>query len=192
VGLPRAAQFFLCGGGLVASAIGSRPDAPSTVLTEQEQAATIAGLRPPKRKRPVVAILADAKGAETTDLLMPFGVLSRTNLADVFVAAETSASITLMPAFRIDPQITFADLDQGYPDGADYVIVPALHRVAEPKIIDWIRRCTEAGATIIGICEGAMTVAAAGLLDGRRGTTHWFKVAKLCGEHPSIGMSAIS
>lgn len=174
------------GGGIFAHGVNARPAAAATPLTEQEQASMIAGLRPPKRKRPVIAILADAPGTETTDLLIPFGVLSRAQLADVFVAAETDAPIALMPALRIDPQITFAELTRRYPGGPDYVIVPALHHAKQASAIQWIKQCAEGGATIIGVCEGAMTVAAAGLLDGRRGTTHWFKVAKLLREHPSM------
>src|SRR5690606_10854823 len=42
------------------------------------------------------------------------------------------------------------------------------------------------GAMIISVCAGAKVVAAAGLLDGKRATTHWYYLKELLDAHPTI------
>src|SRR5690606_5000418 len=42
------------------------------------------------------------------------------------------------------------------------------------------------GATMVGICAGAKVVGAAGLLDGRSATTHWYYVDEMLGRSPTI------
>jgi len=61
----------------------------------------------------------------------------------------------------------------------DIVIVPTsgldldLKLVEHSVLLPWLRRHHEAGAYVVGVCMGAAYLAAAGLLDGRRATTHW-------------------
>ena len=114
----------------------------------------IDALRPPKRSRPVIAVLADNAGTETTDFLIPYAVLSESNLADVVAVAPESGTIQLMPALRVNPQETTASFDRRYPTGADYVIVPAMHHRDTPAILDWIRAQSATGATIVAIRRG--------------------------------------
>lgn len=72
---------------------------------------------------------------------------------------------------------------------ADTVIVPARHAVdVDPPadLIDAVRAAHEAGARIASICTGAFVLAAAGLLDGRRVTTHWMHAERLARNYPEI------
>src|SRR4029453_17711213 len=53
-----------------------------------------------------------------------------------------------------------------------------------------IRRAAERGARVASICTGAFVLAATGLLDGLRATTHWLAAADLARRHPSIDLDA--
>jgi putative intracellular protease/amidase len=159
--------------------------APAPIAAD-ETAATLAALRPPKRRRPLVAIIGLNDATETTDYLMPYGILKRADVADVVALATGPGPITLFPALRVQPDATLARFDARHPEGADYVIVPAMSRNDDPTALAWIRRQAERGAIIVSVCAGARVIAAAGLLDGRRATTHWYYLKGMRDAHPAI------
>jgi transcriptional regulator GlxA family with amidase domain len=70
---------------------------------------------------------------------------------------------------------------------ADTVVVPGFRPldVAQPVRIA-LRDASARGARMVSICTGAFALAAAGLLDGRRATTHWRDVEELRGRHPDV------
>jgi transcriptional regulator GlxA family with amidase domain len=75
-------------------------------------------------------------------------------------------------------------------DRADIVIVPSW-RVrsgdAPPKpLLEALRRAAARGARVVGLCGGAFVLAAAGLLDGRRATTHWLHSEQLAAQYPAV------
>ncbi len=156
--------------------------APS--IGSEEVEAMVAALKPPKRQRPVIAIIGLNDATETTDYLMPSGILRRADVAQVTMVATTPGPVALYPALTVQPDATVAAFDAQYPDGADYVIVPAMSRDDDPAALAWIRRQAATGATIIGVCAGAKVVGAAGLLDGTRATTHWYYLRALAAEDP--------
>jgi putative intracellular protease/amidase len=170
--------------------IYSLPSAPSLAappaIAQDERDATIAALKPPKRQRPLVAIIGINNATETTDYLMPYGILKRADVADVMTLATAPGPMTLFPALKVEPQATIAEFDARHPDGADYVIVPAMSRDDDPEALQWIRNQSGKGAIIIGVCVGAKVVGDAGLLHGKRATTHWYSVKELRGEHPTM------
>jgi putative intracellular protease/amidase len=177
-----AALLISCGHGAASAPTAAERTGPSV----DEQRRTISALRPPKRDRPLIAILGDNAGTETTDFLVPYGVLTESNIADVIAVAPEMGPIQLMPALAVQPQQTTASFDAMYPEGADYVIVPAMHRTDTPGVLTWIRAQSATGAIIVAICSGALVVAEAGLLVDRSATTHWFDLDALERNNPKL------
>ena len=155
-------------------------------IAQDERDATIAALKPPKRQRPLIAIIGINDATETTDYLMPYGILTRADVADVMTLATAPGPMTLYPTLKVEPQATIAEFDAQHPDGADYVIVPAMSRDDDPVALQWIRSQSAKKAIIIGVCVGAKVVGEAGLLHGKRATTHWYSVKELRGKHPTM------
>jgi putative intracellular protease/amidase len=136
------------------------------------------------RVHPLVAIVADNVGAETTDFTIPYGVLKESKVADVVSVSTGPGPVQLMPALKIEADRTMAQFDAANPEGADIVIVPAQHNDDNPKLVAWIRKQYDEGATVVSICTGAMVVARAGLFDGKSATTHWHAIDDLEAKYP--------
>jgi putative intracellular protease/amidase len=159
-------------------------DAPAVAQTEIDT--TLARLKPPQRERPLIAIIGLNDATETTDYLMPAGILRRAQIADVLLLATGAGPVKLYPALNVEPDATIAQFDAQHADGADYVIVPAMSRDDDPAVLAWLKNQSMKGATIIAVCAGAKVAAAAGLLDGQRATTHWYYLKEMLEKHPSI------
>ncbi|WP_299817248.1 GlxA family transcriptional regulator [uncultured Roseibium sp.] len=72
---------------------------------------------------------------------------------------------------------------------ADLVIFPGWRDASEPvspEIVAQLRSAHERNALVAGLCLGAFGLAEAGLLDGRRATTHWARVKELGARYPAI------
>lgn len=72
---------------------------------------------------------------------------------------------------------------------ADTVLIPGVSRTAEPwpdELLDVLREAHLRGARITSICSGAFVLAAAGLLDHRRATTHWAYAKELAERYPAL------
>ncbi|MEU3551197.1 MULTISPECIES: GlxA family transcriptional regulator [Streptomyces] len=59
-------------------------------------------------------------------------------------------------------------------------------RAPDPQLTAWLRAHGPRARRLVSVCTGAILLAGAGLLDGRRVTTHWSYCAKLARDHPSV------
>ncbi|WP_407077448.1 GlxA family transcriptional regulator [Streptomyces sp. SCSIO 30461] len=74
-------------------------------------------------------------------------------------------------------------------DAADTLILPSRPDVSQPRhpaVLDAIRRAHQRGARLVSFCTGAFALAQAGVLDGRRATTHWQCTDLLRAHYPAV------
>lgn len=173
----RAALFVIIGFlamPLMAFA-GGRQLAAATPVVAASSASDRLTLPAPKagRTRPLVVVVGENIGAEVTDFIIPYGVLKDSGVADVRSLSTGAGPIQLRMALKVAADQTLAQFDADEPAGADIVIVPAQMLPGDRTLTAWVKAQADRGATIVSICEGAKVLAKAGLLNGRRATTHW-------------------
>ncbi|SEG48091.1 Transcriptional regulator GlxA family, contains an amidase domain and an AraC-type DNA-binding HTH domain [Thermomonospora echinospora] len=86
--------------------------------------------------------------------------------------------------FHLEPDLGLDRLQH-----ADTVIVPGWADIDEEPpagLVDAVRAAHEAGARVASLCTGAFVLAAAGLLDGKRATTHWAHTDVLAARYPRV------
>ncbi|MEU3224134.1 GlxA family transcriptional regulator [Streptomyces sp. NPDC006976] len=59
-------------------------------------------------------------------------------------------------------------------------------RTPDPALVDWLRDHGPLPERLVSVCSGALLLAAAGLLDGHRATTHWNVTDRLARDHPAV------
>lgn len=73
---------------------------------------------------------------------------------------------------------------------ADTIVVPGSGHHPAPAVLELLREAHRRGIRIASICCGAFTLAASGLLDGRRATTHWSSAEAIARRYPLIEVDA--
>ncbi|MGE0726385.1 MAG: transcriptional regulator FtrA [Alphaproteobacteria bacterium] len=100
------------------------------------------------------------------------------------VAAAEPGPLSAIGGIRVD-----ADGGLERLKGVGTVVVPGWRDAAEPPpaaLVDTLRGAHARGARLVSLCSGVFVLAATGLLDGRRATTHWRYAALLAERHPTI------
>ncbi|HWA37729.1 MAG TPA: DJ-1/PfpI family protein [Burkholderiales bacterium] len=169
------------------SEIALPPPPAGTVAAGHQAQAFVEAMKPRRPGKPVIAVLARNEATETTDFLLTHAVLQRSGVADVKAVAPRRGRVELYPALQVEVAQDLAAFDKAHPTGADYVVVPAMlyEKDKDPAVTAWLRQQAERGARIFGVCAGALVLADAGLLDGRRFATHWYFRKNVLEDHPS-------
>ena len=112
------------------------------------------------------------EGLDQIDLTGPFEVLSRIPNSTYRIYGKTAASVRDLKGLRLTPDAVMADappLDVLHVPGG-----PGQEAVMDDeKVLAWIRQQAAGACSIFSVCTGALICGAAGLLKGRRATTHW-------------------
>ena len=111
-------------------------------------------------------------GVTQLDLTGPAQVLSRLPGAEVQVAARYREAVATDSGFSLIPSTTFADALPG-----DILCIPGGHGVADAlgdrQTTEFIAAQATGARWVTSVCTGAFLLGSAGLLEGRRATTHW-------------------
>ncbi len=93
---------------------------------------------------------------------------------------QTSSGLTVTPHASLT----------NVPELIDTLIVAGgygcMQAATDRGLLEWIRRTSKTARRTASVCTGAFLLAAAGLLDGRRATTHWASAAELAARYPAV------
>jgi cyclohexyl-isocyanide hydratase len=112
------------------------------------------------------------EGLDQIDLTGPFEVLSRIPNATYRIYGKTTASVRDLRGLRLTPDAALSDAPQ-----LDVLHLPGGFgqeaMMEDADVLAWIRQQAAGARSIFSVCTGALLCGAAGLLSGRRATTHW-------------------
>ncbi|HEY0185353.1 MAG TPA: DJ-1/PfpI family protein [Rhodopila sp.] len=115
------------------------------------------------------------EGVDQIDLTGPFEVLSRVPNATYRIFGKTTGPVRDVRGLRLMADAVLSDAPQ-----LDVLHVPggpgqeAL--MDDQEVLGWLRRQAAGTICVFSVCTGALICGAAGLLRGRRATTHWASV----------------
>lgn len=120
-------------------------------------------------------------GFTALDAMGPYEVLARLPGAELsFVAAQAGPVTADTGRLTVSADRAIAALP-----APEVVVVPGgpapLHAAEDPATRSWLRAAHETATWTASVCTGALALGAAGILDGRRATTHWASLARLAG-----------
>jgi transcriptional regulator GlxA family with amidase domain len=119
------------------------------------------------------------EGFDALDAVGPYGVLCHLPAATVsFVAAGTGPVLDGTGGCAITATATFDELPH-----PDVLVVPGTARpaaaAADTRLVGWIAAAHQTSRWTASVCTGAFLLGAAGVLHGRRATTHWAAMDRL-------------
>ncbi|MEV5262429.1 DJ-1/PfpI family protein [Streptomyces anulatus] len=115
---------------------------------------------------------------------------------EVVLAAESMDPVTTGAGVRVLPDLTFGEAAGR---SIDTLVVPGsvevdserrVHALVDPVVVERVKELAGRSRRVASVCVGAHLLAAAGLLDGRRATTHWSTARQLATAHPEIEVDA--
>jgi transcriptional regulator GlxA family with amidase domain len=118
-------------------------------------------------------------GLTALDAIGPYEVLSRLPESELtFVAKEPGGKRTDTGSLGLNADLGLADIPN-----PDIVLVPGGEGnrplMNDAEVLEWLRRAHESTTWTTSVCTGALVLGAAGILEGKRATTHWAYLDRL-------------
>ncbi|MEV4314245.1 GlxA family transcriptional regulator [Actinocrispum sp. NPDC049592] len=134
--------------------------------------------------RIVVVVAFD--GVQLLDVTGPVEALTTTGCYDVRVVSPTGADVRTSSGVRIGVDHSVGSL----PGRFDTLLVPGRPEwrtaVSDTGLVSLVSSLAERARRVASVCAGAFLLAEAGLLDGRRATTHWQLARDLARTYPRV------
>lgn len=125
---------------------------------------------PPERHLHIGAFIFP--DVEQLDFTGPFEVLSRTPNSTFHIFGKTAAPVRDVMGLLLTPELGFDDVPP-----LDVLVVPGGTGInplmEDAETLAAVKRLAENAACVFSVCTGSLVLGAAGLLAGRRATTHW-------------------
>lgn len=159
------------------------PRPPRELAALASKPAQAPGLHPGRLK---AAVILSRSGVQITDLMAPYEILATSGSFDVFTVARdtnlvpTTGGVSVLPDYRFD---------QAPP--ADLLVIPAELDPGEPELQAFVRGRAPKARLILAVCEGARVLAQAGLLNGRKATTHRMALSSLEKSAPRVHWESV-
>jgi transcriptional regulator GlxA family with amidase domain len=132
-------------------------------------------------------------GVQLLDVSGPLDVFAEANVQAghpayrLLVAGRTSGPIPSSSGIRLLPDLV---IGRESDEQIDTLLIAGCPNAADvsphPSVIEWLRRRAPDARRFGSVCSGAFFLAAAGLLSGRRVTTHWSVAARLAQQFPAV------
>jgi transcriptional regulator GlxA family with amidase domain len=145
-----------------------------------------------------VAIL-NYQGAVGSSVIGPYDILTKIKMIEQIFGVlnnKINFEVDIVDSINMDkysPGLIAGNKTTRHKGKYDLVIIPAMdfdcvEKVLkdEKKIIEWIRRQYETGSEVASVCMGTFLLAATGILDGKRATTHWMGVPLFRKLYPKV------
>jgi transcriptional regulator GlxA family with amidase domain len=143
-------------------------------------------LRPPERG-PIDVAFQISNGATVIDFAGPWEVFQDVMLEDrghempfrLFTVADSRDPVRVTGGMQIVPDYSLADAPS-----PRVVVIPAMRRT--PAVLEWLRKTSAAADLIMSVCTGAFVLAEAGLLAGKKATTHHDFHDRFAAQYPNV------
>lgn len=154
---------------------------------------------PPPQPRTVVVPVYD--GVDLLDLAGPLEVFTAADRVagggqySLLVVAPAPGAIHTFTGVSLNVDSSFGAVPSEFdtllvPGGAQIGAAGRVEPVIDPSVVAAVRDLAPRARRVASVCTGGHVLAAAGLLDGRRATTHWATAPRLRDDHPTVSVDA--